>query len=148
MVGAMVGSVASMVGVGAIVALGFGSAVGKLFGADIGAVAGAAGGDCGGSVADALSAAGRGVPANWPARADCTAAVTVASMFGVGTGVLVPRICSKRWPNSGSDHFPSGVGSVSEAPRTPQAADATNSKAATIMNAGIERLLNRISLSS
>ena len=63
-----------------------------------------------------------------------TAAVMVVSTFGVGTGVLVPRIFSNRWPSSGSDQFRSGVGSASEAPRTPQADNPTKSKAANIKN--------------
>ena len=68
------------------------------------------------------------------ANAATTAAVMVASTFGVGTGVLVPRIFSKRWPSSGSDQFPSGGGVGSEAPRTPQADNPTTSKAATKKN--------------
>ena len=120
-------AVGDNVGIGIGVGVGVGNGVGK------GVVTGNGIGVCV-FVGVKTWADGSGVEAVCSASAASIAAVMLASTFGVGTGVLVPRIFSKRWPNSGLDHFPSEGGVGSEAPRTPQADKPTESKVATITN--------------
>ena len=83
-------------------------------GDDVFAVVGAARGNGGSSPVEEISATAKGVPVAWLSRTDCTAAVAVTSMFGVGIGVPVPRIFYKRWPSSGLAHCPTERGFGSE----------------------------------